>query len=91
MTTKDIMEENRRIRLLRISSDMLIDLVLSRKVSYPEAESMIGGVRDLANNLFPGKDDVFELIYMPRFRRALREAGYSQNCELRLVARGNED
>jgi hypothetical protein len=91
MTTNDILEENRRIRLLRISSDMLIDLVLTRTPPYAEVEDMINGVRSLANHLFPGKDHVFELIYMPRFRRALREAGYHRDCELRLVSCDEED
>ncbi len=29
--------------------------------------------RQAALNLFPGKEDVYELIYAPRFRRIIKE------------------
>jgi len=70
-----IQEENRKIRLLRIVSDLLVQLLLSGRVSAEDAHSMVSGVRDFAMKLFPGKESQFELIYMPRFRRALHEAG----------------
>jgi hypothetical protein len=70
-----ILEENRRIRQLRIVTDLLIQTVMSRSMTLSDAETMISGVRSLASKLFPGKEGVFDLIYLPRFRRALREAG----------------
>jgi len=69
-------EENSRIRLFRIAADLLVQVLMSRSVVLSEAESMIEGLRRLARNLFPDKEHVFDLIYMPRFRRVLREAGY---------------
>ena len=70
-----IREENRRIRLLRVLSDLLIQTIMTRPVTLSEADRMIHGLRDFAIRLFPGKEHVFDLIYLPRFRRALREAG----------------
>jgi len=70
-----ILEENRRIRQLRIVTDLLIQTVMTKSMTLSDAETMISGVRSLASKLFPGKEDVFDLIYLPRFRRALREAG----------------
>jgi len=70
-----IREENRRIRLLRIASDLLIHVLMTRPISLSEADKMIQGTRNLALKLFPDKGHVFDLIHMPRFRRALREAG----------------
>ncbi len=70
-----IIDENRRIRQLRIVTDLLIQTLMTRQMSLSDADSMIHGVRSLASNLFPGKEHVFDLIYLPRFRRALREAG----------------
>ncbi len=70
-----ILEENRRIRQLRIVTDLLIQTLMTRPMSLSDADSMIHGVRNLASKLFPGKEHVFDLIYLPRFRRALREAG----------------
>lgn len=93
MTTlqKEIREENRRIRLLRITSDLLVQLLMSGRVSISEASSMIAGVRDLAMSLFPGKEPVFDLIYMPRFRRALLESGaYVRGPALEILDGGKE-
>jgi hypothetical protein len=79
-------EENRRIRLLRIAADLLVQVLMTRPMSLAEAESLIGGFRELALNLFPGKSQAVELIYIPRFRRALRESGvFRRKPTLRVV------
>ena len=70
-----IHEENRRIRQLRVLSDLLVQTIMTRPVSLSDADTMIHGLRSFAIKLFPGKEHVFDLIYLPRFRRALREAG----------------
>ena len=75
ITDKLLKEENRRIRLLRISTDLVVQQLMTRPITMNEADRMILGVRDLASKLFPGKEDVFDLVYLPRFRRALIEAG----------------
>lgn len=76
MNTQDLIrEENRRIRLLRISTDLLVQLLMTQPMTVSEAQEMILKVRNFAIKLFPGKERVFDLIYVPRFRRALREAG----------------
>ncbi len=83
-----IKEENRNIRLLRISSDLVIQMFMTRPISSGEADAMIRGVRKLALRLFPGKETVFDLIYLPRFRRALEEAGMRDLPEvLRVLER----
>ncbi len=85
----EIQEENRRIRQLRIMTDLLIQLLMTGSVSMSEADSMICGVKEFAMRLFPGKDPEFELIYMPRFRRALLESGaYDGNLALRVIEGG---
>jgi hypothetical protein len=79
-------DENRRIRTLRVSCDLLVQVLMTQRLSLTEAESLIGGFRQLALRLFPGKREALDLIYMPRFRRALLEAGlYSNGPILRLV------
>ncbi len=88
-TNELIREENRRIRLLRIASDLLVHTLMTRPVSQPEAERMINGLKSLALKLFPGKEHVFDLIYLPRFRRAFREAGgYNHQHTLRILDGG---
>ena len=85
-----IEEENRRIRHLKISVDILVQILMTRRMTLGEAERLIQGVRTLSRHLFPGKEDVFDLVYMPRFHRALREAGLLDGGRsLRMVPREN--
>lgn len=73
MTNRDALEdENRKLRRLRL----LVDLVLARlyqdpELSFLEALELVERCRDAALDLFPGKEDAFELIYRPRFDRVL--------------------
>jgi len=75
-------EENRRIRLLRISADLLFQVLMTHSADAGQADRMIRGLRNLATRLFPGKEHVFDLIYLPRFRRALQEAGAQEMPEI---------
>jgi hypothetical protein len=84
-----VREENRRIRIVRIASDLLVHALITRPVTLAEAEKLISGVRNLALKFFPGKEHVFDLIYMPRFRRAFREAGgYNHQHTLKIIDGG---
>lgn len=84
-------EENRRIRLLRISSDLLCQVLSARSADTSQAEAMIRGLRKLAGKLFPGKESVFDMIHLPRFRRALRAAGAREMPQiLKVLDRGSD-
>lgn len=68
-------EEDRRVRMLRISTDLVVQVLMTTPLTASQAQRIICGVRSLALELFPGKSDAFDLIYLPRFKRALEEAG----------------
>ena len=72
-TSEEIAEENRKIRFLRILVDFSIHLILQGDLPFEEALKVIEGVKGHACRLFPGKEETFELIYRPRFRRILVE------------------
>jgi hypothetical protein len=42
-------------------------------MSIEEAQKVVQGVRQHAFHLFPGKEETFELLYTPRFRRLIAE------------------
>ncbi|HKY59803.1 MAG TPA: hypothetical protein VJP59_02230 [Gemmatimonadota bacterium] len=73
MPSREALEdENRKLRRLRL----LVDLVLARLYQDPEltlleALDLVERCRDAALELFPGKEEAFELIYRPRFERVL--------------------
>lgn len=82
-----VQDENRRIRLLRVSADLLVRTLMTTSVTISDADNMIRGLRRFALKLFPDKGEVFDLIYVPRFRRALREAGILRPRALALATR----
>ena len=72
-TAKEIAEENKKVRFLRMLVDFSMHVILQGDLSLEEALKLVEGVKDHACRLFPGKEATFELIYRPRFRRILDE------------------
>ena len=73
VTAEEIAEENRRIRFLRMLVDFSMQFILQGDLPHEEALKVVEGVKDHACRLFPGKEETFELIYRPRFRRILAQ------------------
>lgn len=69
----EIREENKRIRHLRRLVDFSFALIAQSSMSLDEAHRIVQAVRQQAAILFPGKEDTFELLYTPRFRRLIAE------------------
>jgi hypothetical protein len=67
------MEENKRIRYLRRLVDFALALIAQSPMSIDEARRIVQAVRAKAMELFPGKEQTFELLYTPRFRRLIAE------------------
>ncbi len=79
---ENIFEERRRVRLLRMVVDLTVQLFMTSPVTADQADRMIRGLRNFSLKLFPGKGHVFDLIYLPRFRRALMESGLKETPEI---------
>ncbi|MEW6376581.1 MAG: hypothetical protein AB1502_12425 [Thermodesulfobacteriota bacterium] len=73
MEEEKIREENRRIRFLRFLVDFSILSIQQNDLSPEEALEIVEDVKRAACNLFPGKEETFELIYRPRFDRVIQE------------------
>ena len=71
MESQEIKEENRRIRFLRFLVDLSIQSIQEKDLSLEEAFGLVEEAKRTALNLFPGKELAFELIYRPRFQRAI--------------------
>ncbi len=72
-TEAEINEENRRIRHLRRLVDFSLALIAQSPMPPDEAHRIVQAVRQQAMRLFPGKEQTFELLYTPRFRRLIAE------------------
>jgi len=53
--------------------DFWLQLIMQADLSLDEAIQVVEHVKRFASTLFPGKEDTFELIYRPRFMRAIEE------------------
>lgn len=72
-TKVEIEEEDRKIRHLRRLVDFSMALIAQSGLSRNEALALVQGVRQHAVLLFPDKEETFELLYTPRFRRLIAE------------------
>jgi hypothetical protein len=70
---KEVKEENRKIRYLRFLVDFSILSIQQDELLFQEAQERVEDVKRAACNLFPGKEETFELIYRPRFNRVIQE------------------
>lgn len=71
---ESLREEDRRMRMLRFIVDLNQAILMQQSdLTLREAFEIMRGTKQAALNLFPGKEEVFELIYTPRFRRIIRE------------------
>jgi hypothetical protein len=73
MTERELNDENRRMKKLRFLVDLTTAVLIQADLSVAEAVELVDDTRRAVLQLFPGKDDVYELIYAPRFRRILAE------------------
>jgi hypothetical protein len=70
---QEVREENRRLRYLRFLVDLALMEIRAGRFTKPQAEKIVDNIRSQALKLFPGKELAFELLYRPRFRRAITD------------------
>ncbi|HEY7922710.1 MAG TPA: hypothetical protein VII62_05970 [Vicinamibacteria bacterium] len=68
-----LVDETRRADALRRTVDVACALLRQAQLPRDEAESVVAFTRTRVLELFPGKEDVFELVLAPRFARILDE------------------
>ena len=66
-------EENRKVRYLRLIVDLSLSMIREGEIGPRRADRIVDEARSLAGRLFPGKETVFDIIYAPRFRRAIED------------------
>ena len=70
---EEIDEESRRARRLRIVVDLALNIIAQGELPLEEAHDLVAATRRVALQLFPGKEDAFELLCRPKFQRLLNE------------------
>ena len=66
--------ENKLLRRLRFLVDLVFATIAQdNTMTLDEAWNHVRSLKAAAVTMFPGKDETFDLIYLPRFSRLLAE------------------
>jgi hypothetical protein len=69
-----LQEEEKKMRMLRFIVDLNQAILMQQAdLTLRDAFEILKSTKEAALNLFPDKEDVFELIYARRFRRIIRD------------------
>jgi len=68
-TAQEVAEETRRLRAFQQEADALCRLILTTDLPWIDIEIQIEKLRQKCARLFPGKTELFEMIYVSRFLR----------------------
>lgn len=66
-------QEEEKMMALRGIVDTAALLIQTGRLSKEQAERLVENVKDRVLELFPGKQDLFELIYRARFNRLAKQ------------------
>jgi hypothetical protein len=71
---EEIAEEQRRLRWVAIVADLTQSILYQQpRLELSEAMELVNRTRVAILSLFPGKELVYDLLYRPRFDRAIAE------------------
>ena len=69
-----IAEEHKLIRRMQFVVDLVeATIAQDRTITLDEAWDHVRSLKAAVVTMFPGKEDTFDLIYLPRFSRLIRE------------------
>jgi hypothetical protein len=72
--TAQIAHENKMMRRLRFLVELTFATIAQDdKMTLEEGWDHVRALKGAAVAMFPGKDDTFDLLYLPRFSRLLAE------------------
>ena len=70
---EELLAEERKLRRLSRAMDVAAALLRQVDLTFEEAQDVVNHAKQTALQLFPDKEETFDIIYGPRFRRILIE------------------
>lgn len=68
-----VAEEQGRLRRLRMVVDLTTAVLMQGRLTAEEAAEIVAAARQRVLQLFPDKEDTYDLVLAPRFARLIRE------------------
>ncbi len=72
-TADQLRDEEQRLRRVRVIVDVVSSLIMQRRLSRGDAQRLAGLARGRVLELFPGREDTYDVIYATRFSRLMDE------------------
>lgn len=73
-----VTEESRRLRRLQLTVRLAMNVISQGNLPFEEASQMVAAARRVALDLFPGKEQTYDLLYQPRLQRLLAQKYHLQ-------------
>lgn len=73
MQEEFLREEEKKMRRLRYIVDLTEAVLMQSNLTLRESQELMDQTKKAALVLFPDKESVYDLIYMPRFKRIIEE------------------
>jgi hypothetical protein len=91
----DLRDEQRRLRCVRFIVDLTTSVLMQGDLARREGEALVAATRARILDLFPGREETYEILYARRFATLLegctrRDAAESQNRVLPFRRRDEE-
>lgn len=85
VTEEALRDEARRARRVRFIVDFASHVIMQDQPHRREAEEIVEAAKQQILLLFPGREDTYDLIYAPRFRRLIDEFSATESHTQRSV------
>jgi hypothetical protein len=70
---EEILEEGKKMRMLRLLTDLTMNVLWQQNMSLEEAYELVAAMKERILDLFPDKLETYDLLLKPRFDRVIRE------------------
>lgn len=67
----ELRDEQRRLRRVRFIVDFTTSVLMQSRMSRAEGEELVSAARERILDLFPGREETYEILYARRFARLL--------------------
>ena len=70
-TLDELRDEQRRLRRVRFIVDFTTSVLMQSRMTRAEGEALVEAARERILELFPGREETYEILYARRFARLL--------------------
>lgn len=67
----ELRDEQRRLRRVRFIVDFTTSVLMQSRMGRAEGEALVAAARERILELFPGREETYEILYARRFARLL--------------------